>query len=131
MKIIHLATLSGALALHFAPPAAAEQITFPCNVTNACEISGSSVDCSVGGSWTGDYSFVWDDTSFTVNAPRGSFEGNLESEEQAWPIVILSWAGDGDPPALFLLTESGKLAGSVPLDDAGLIALQGTCGAPQ
>jgi hypothetical protein len=119
--------LIGALALPVALPAEAQSVTFPCTVTNACKFDGADVDCSVGGSWTGSYNFVWDGKGFTVTAPRGSFPAVLQSKEQEWPIVLLSWDKDGDPPALFLLSEDSKMAGSVPLDGAALIALQGTC----
>lgn len=119
-------------------PGAAQALTFPCEVTDVCRIAGSNVACdAASGGWSGSWNFAWDGGAFSVESPRGTFQGALETEPEAWPIIVTVTADDSPMPGWAVLYETSQLmiamadeprGGTAPLE---LLSLQGTCGAPE
>lgn len=127
--------LASALLTSF--PIAAQALIFPCSVTNVCRIAGGSLDCGAGsGGWEGSWNFVWDGSAFSVESPRGTFQGKLLTEAEAWPIAVLVTASDSPMPGLFSMYETGAFMGALPAESSRgseppeMLSFQGRCEAP-
>jgi hypothetical protein len=119
-------------------PAVALALTFPCTVENVCRIAGPDLACEgYSGGWEGSWNFVWDGEGFSVESPRGTFQGQLLTRPETWPIAVLVTAADSPMPGLFSLYETGAFMGALPAESSAgsappeMLSFQGRCGAPE
>ena len=135
---IAVATKAFAAALAVMQPAVAQALTFPCTIVDVCRIAGPNLDCEgYSGGWEGTWNFVWDGEGFSVESPRGTFQGELLTESEVWPIAVLVTAADSPMPGLFSLYETGALIGALPAESSAgsappdMLSFEGSCGAPE